>query len=51
MLASFILLAVDQVDVVDIVNRVDGVDKVNSPTLAGSTCLAILNFSFQHHYA
>jgi len=45
-LAGFVSLAVDWVNVVDTVNRVNGVDGVNSPTLAGGTRPAILNFLF-----
>jgi hypothetical protein len=38
-LASFILLVVNQVDVVDIIDGVDEVDGVDSPALTGSICL------------
>ena len=46
MLASFISLAVNQVNIINTVNRVDGVNRINSPTLAGSTRPATPNFLF-----
>jgi hypothetical protein len=40
-LASFVLLAVNQVDIVNTVDGVNRVNGVDSPILAGSTRLAI----------